>query len=234
MAEHARQKARETQWQSWPDGEIVRRVINGEAVAFEAMMRRHNQMLFRAARSILKDDAEAEDAVQEAYLIAFRSIRQFRGEARLGTWLVSIVVNEALGRRRSRAREAVIVPFDNVMDDENSNLAMSDDQPMPEAPEQSTLRSEIRAVIEKRIDQLPDVFRTVFVLRALEEMSVEDAATCLHIPEATVRTRYFRARSMLRETISRDIDMALDDAFSFDGERCDRIVSSVLARMPDP
>jgi RNA polymerase sigma-70 factor (ECF subfamily) len=120
------------------------------------------------------------------------------------------------------------------MDDENSNLVMSDDQPMPEAPEQSTLRSEIRAVIEKRIDQLPDVFRTVFVLRALEEMSVEDAATSLNIPQATVRTRYFRARSMLRETLARDIDMATDDAFSFDGERCDRIVSSVLARMPDP
>lgn len=234
MAGHVEHKAHETPWLSWPDGEIVRRVINGEAVAFEALMRRHNQMLFRAARSILKDDAEAEDAVQEAYLIAFRSIRQFRGEARLSTWLVSIVVNEALGRKRSNARNAVIVPFDNVMDDENSSLAISEDQPMPELPEQSTLRSEIRAVIEKRIDQLPDVFRTVFVLRALEEMSVEDAASCLNIPEATVRTRYFRARGMLRETLARDIDMATNDAFSFDGERCDRIVSTVLARMPDP
>jgi len=180
-------------------------------------MRKHNRVLFRAARAILKDDAEAEEAVQDAYLKAFRAMGDFRGDAKLSTWLVRIAVNEALMRRRRIARGAEVVEL-------NMDLADATEQ-----PEQAAARAELRKVLESRIDALPDAYRAVFVLRALEEFSVEETAHALEVPEATVRTRFFRARSLLREALSREVDQALDDAFGFDGERCDRLVANVLA-----
>jgi RNA polymerase sigma-70 factor, ECF subfamily len=184
----------------------------------EAIMRKHNRMLFRAARAILKDDAEAEEAVQDAYLKAFRAMGEFRGDAKLSTWLVRIAVNEALMRRRKRARSAEIVELN--MD------TLTDTQ---EGPERAASRGELRTHLEMKIDALPDAYRTVFVLRALEELSVEETAQALEIPAATVRTRFFRARSLLRESLSQEIDRAFDKAFGFDGARCDRLVANVLA-----
>jgi RNA polymerase sigma-70 factor (ECF subfamily) len=209
------------------DSELAALAANGDARAFEAIMRRHNRMLFRTARSILKSDAEAEDALQDAYLRAWRAIDGFRAEAKLSTWLVRIVINESLGRlRRSGAQ---VIPMDAGSDtahDEAQEDAMEDDP--DRQPDRQAMRAEVRGLIEARIDRLPDAFRSVFILRAVEECSVEDVAAALNLPEATVRTRFFRARGLLREGLSRDIDLALGDAFSFDGERCDRIVSRVL------
>ncbi len=194
-----------------------------ELAAFEQLMRRHNRALYRTARSIVKDDAEAEDVLQEAYILAFRGMAGFRGEASMSTWLTRIVINEAIARLRRKSRMAYIIQLDGeaAMDDRN------------EAPEQALLRSQARRLIEQKIDGLPDAFRTVFVLRALEERSVEETAACLDIPQATVRTRFFRARGLLREALSRELDHALDDAFAFDGARCDRIVANVLKRLQD-
>lgn len=209
------------------DTEIVRRVVAGDRDAFIAMMRRHNQKMYRTARAILKDAAEAEDAVQEAYLLAYRSMGGFRGEARLSTWLVRIVANEALGRLRRRKRSAEVIRLYDDLEQagEATEENMVDEK--SEQPEAGALRAETRRLLEKAIDALPDGFRTVFVLRAVEEMTVEETAATLEIPEATVRTRYFRARSLLREAL------ACEDAFAFAGDRCERIVAGVLARLDD-
>jgi RNA polymerase sigma-70 factor (ECF subfamily) len=214
------------------DADLAALAARADTGAFETIMRRYNQLLFRTARSILKSDDETQDAVQEAYLNAWRSLGSFRSDAKLSTWLVRIVINEALGRVRKRAGN--VVPLDMVagslaLDPEVSMEANHDDQ-----PDQSASRAEVRRLMESRIDALPDVFRTVFVLRAVEEQTVEEVAAVLDIPEATVRSRFFRARSMLRESLSRDMDFALQDAFSFAGARCDGIVAGVLARIrPD-
>ena len=204
------------------DADIARRVAQGDLKAFERLMRTYNRRLFRTARAILRDDAEAEDALQEAYLRVHRSIGAFRGEAKLSTWLVRVVANEALARRRKEQRRAQVVPLQPGIDD-----AMDDAQ----GPQRQAERGEIRRMLEAKIDALPDGYRAVFMLRALEELSVEETAAALDIPEATVRSRFFRARSLLREALSREIDHAFDDAFAFAGERCDRIVARVMARI---
>lgn len=217
------------------DAELARHVAGGDEAAFRVMMRRHNQTLFRTARSILRDDAEAEDAVQESYLQAYRAMGSFRGDAKLATWLIRIVVNESLARLRKMRRTAAVIPIALEPGEElpTSDPAHGNDDE-PDQPERELLRTEVRRILEAKIDDLPDVFRTVFVLRALEEMSSEDAAASLGIPEATVRTRFFRARGLLRESLSRELDIATGEAFTFLGERCDRIVERVIARLHDP
>jgi len=211
------------------DGDLVARAARGDDRAFEAIMRRHNRLLFRTARSIVKDDAEAEDALQEAYLRAWRALPGFRADAKLSTWLVRIVMNEALGRLRRRG--ALVIPLDSAIDAETTSTeAQMEDDPERE-PERVAMRAEMRRLMESRIDLLPDGYRSVFVLRAIEDMSVEEVAIALDLPDATVRTRYFRARGLLRESLSRDVDVAIGDAFAFDGARCDRIVAVVLARL---
>ena len=212
-----------------PDAELAVRVATGEPAAFEALMRRHNRALFRTARAILRDDAEAEDALQEAYLQAYRAIGNYRAEAKLSTWLARIVANEALGRVRKRARRAEIVPLQAGVSETEINEIP--DENMNETPERSAQRTEMRRLLEAQIDSLPDDYRVVFVLRAVQEMSVEETAEALGIPQATVRTRLFRARSLLREGLAAKIDVACEEAFSFAGERCDRIVAHVLERM---
>ncbi|MGZ5201131.1 MAG: RNA polymerase sigma factor [Telluria sp.] len=216
------------------DAELAARVAAGDPHAFALLMRRHNRMLFRAARSILRDDAEAEDALQDAYLQAYRAIGQYRGEAKVSTWLTRIVVNEAIARSRKRAREAEVTPLfaDPGLELRPSDAIMDDDA--ADTPENGAMRAEARALVERSLDALPQVFRTVFMLRAVEEMSSEEVSACLGIPEATVRTRFFRARAMLRASLETQFDVALGDAFSFDGERCNRIVAAVLARIGQP
>ena len=209
------------------DTELIARTQAGDMRALEALMRRHNRTLYRTARAILRDDAEAEDAVQEAYLQAYKALGTFRGESKLSTWLVRITANEALMRRRKIARAAVVVALDAAIPGEQEEGPMSEEP----GPERNASGGEMRKLLESRIDALPDGYRTVFVLRALEELTVEETAAALDIPEATVRTRYFRARGLLRESLARDIDRTLEDAFSFAGERCDRIVANVLERI---
>jgi len=215
------------------DSDIAQRITAGDQSAFQLLMRRHNRPLFRAARSIVKDDAEAEDVLQDAYLLAYRNMDKFRGDASLATWLTRIVVNEAIARMRKSKRRADIIRIDGSGDSETETADTDMNDAQAEQPERAAMRAEARRMLEQKIDQLPDAFRTVFVLRALEEMSVEETATCLAIPEATVRTRFFRARSMLRESLSQEFDLVLGDAFGFDGERCDRIVSRTLARLAE-
>jgi RNA polymerase sigma-70 factor, ECF subfamily len=210
-----------------PDADLVPRIAAGDPAAFEQLMRRHNQKLYRTARSILRDEAEAEDAVQEAYLTAYRAMGTFRGDAQVSTWLVRIVANEALGRLRRIRRSAEII---EIGDTEDLTERTMDDHTY-ERPERAALRGETRRLMEAAIDKLPDTFRTVFMLRAVEELGVEEIAAALEIPEATVRTRFFRARALLRESLAREMDVALEDAFSFAGERCDRIVAGVLSRL---
>jgi RNA polymerase sigma-70 factor (ECF subfamily) len=215
------------------DIEVAQRIAAGDRDELRLLMRRYNQRLYRTARSILKDDAEAEDAVQESYLRAYQAMGDFRGGATLSTWLVRIVVNEAIGRVRKRTRRAELIQLDGTMEPESDTVEQSMGVTSPEQPEHVALRAETRRLLEAKIDLLPDAFRTVFLLRAVEEMTVEEAATCLDIPPATVRTRYFRAKGLLRESLARDVDLTLGDAFAFAGERCDRIVAGVMKRVED-
>jgi RNA polymerase sigma-70 factor (ECF subfamily) len=215
------------------DADLVERVARDDPGAFEALMRRHNGRLFRVARSILRDDVEAEDALQDAYLDAYRHIAGFRGDARLTTWLTRIVINHALMRLRRRRRERVVVPFGRYpgVEPEQTEADVADEE--ARSPAGMVLRDEIRRVLERRIDALPVAFRTVFVMRDVEGMSVQETAECLSLQAATVRTRLFRARALLREALARDLDAATGGVFGFAGERCDRIVAGVLARRRD-
>jgi RNA polymerase sigma-70 factor (ECF subfamily) len=215
------------------DGDLAHAIAAGDTQAFEWLMRRHNRVLYRTARSIVKDDSEAEDVLQESYLLAFHGIGTFRGESSLSTWLTRIVVNEALARLRKTRRRAEIVQIGGEPQPDDDTEAPMNEPTIEsgEQPEHAASRAEARRLIEKNIDALPDAFRTVFVLRAIEEMSVEDTAGCLGIPEATVRSRYFRAKGLLREALARELDIALEGAFGFDGKRCDRIVAGVLSRI---
>lgn len=211
------------------EAELVAHAAHGDEEAFGTIMRRYNRLLFRTARSILDNDAEAEDALQEAYMRAWGALSGFRLDARLSTWLVRIVVNEALGRLRRKS--AQIIPLDAAMNSFEPGIQASLTERRDRQPEWAAMRGQLREMIEAHIDLLPDMYRTVFVLRALEEMSAREIALALDMPEATVRIRFFRARGLLRESLARDIDVTLEDAFSFDGRRCDRLVAAVLARI---
>jgi RNA polymerase sigma-70 factor (ECF subfamily) len=212
------------------DLDLARAVAAGDPVAFERLMRRHNRRLFRLARAALRDDAEAEDALQEAYLAAYRAIGAFRGEASLATWLSRLVLNECLGRLRKHARRQNVVPLVPGEPEEHAMAESATD----DRPDRAAMRAQLRLLVERKLDELPEDFRIVFVLRAVEELSVEETAAALGIPEATVRTRHFRARGLLREALAREIDVAERDLYDFGGAHCDRIVVRVLARRDAP
>jgi RNA polymerase sigma-70 factor (ECF subfamily) len=203
-------------------------IADGDRDQFAVLMRQYNRRLYRLARAMLRDDTEAEDALQDAYVSAYHSIQQFRGEASLSTWLSRLVINECLGRmRRSerRSRVMTLVGPSNEM----THVAQDDGH----RPDWIVARGQIRKLIEQKLDQLPEGFRLVFVLRSVEELSVEETAAALKIPEATVRTRYFRAKGLLREALAQEIDLAERDLFEFGGAQCDRIVGQVLQRVGD-
>ena len=213
------------------DLDLAQATARGDQVAFETLMRRYNGKLFRIARAILKDDTEAEDALQEAYLLAYRNIGDYRADAQLGTWLTRITINQALMRLRKQKRERVVIPFatGQTADGVSDRSEVADER--AESPSAAAHRAEIRRILERRIDELPDAFRAVFVMREVEDMTVQETAECLSLPPATVRTRLFRARAMLREALQRDMDTAAVDIYGFAGDRCDRIVAAVLARL---
>jgi RNA polymerase sigma-70 factor (ECF subfamily) len=204
---------------------LARRVAAGDRAAFDLLMRSHNRRLYRLARATMRNDAEAEEALQEAYLSAYRGIAGFRGESTLATWLSRMVLNECLGRLRKSARRQNVIPMGASEEMEHIHAEEH------EVPEKALVRAEMRALIERKLDELPEDFRMVFVLRSVEELSVEETAASLGIEPATVRSRHFRARSLLRESLAREIDVAERDLFDFGGARCDRIVTGVNARI---
>jgi RNA polymerase sigma-70 factor (ECF subfamily) len=205
----------------------AQRIAAGDTVEFTRLMRQHNRRLYRLARSVLRDETEAEDALQDAYLTAYRTLGQFRGDAALSTWLSRLLLNECLGRLRRETRRQKVVPIVRSAEGEMDAVAEEDSA----RPDRIVARKQLRALIESKLDELPENFRLVFVLRSVEDLSVEETAQTLEIPEATVRSRYFRAKAMLREALARNIDLAERDVFEFGGERCDRIVHRVLSRL---
>jgi RNA polymerase sigma factor (sigma-70 family) len=207
------------------DASLASRIAGGDRRAFELLMRRYNRRLYRLARSIMRDDTEAEDALQEAYLRAYRSIATFRGESTLATWLSRMVLNECFARQRKHRRRENVIP---MIPGNDMDTTASDADAFPDRIQQ---RAEMRAILERKLDELPEDFRVAFVLRTVEEMSVEETAAALEIPEATVRSRHFRARSLLRESLARELDIAERDLFDFGGEHCDRIVAAVYAKL---
>jgi RNA polymerase sigma-70 factor (ECF subfamily) len=210
------------------DRELARLCARRDAEAVRHVLTANNQRLFRTAWSILKDRAEAEEAVQAAYVSAFGSIDRFEGRSSLSTWLTRIVVNEALGRmraeRRRRARlEAEGVPVLEVY--REKLMAGSETAP----PDATIARQQIRQLLEHSIGALPDAFRTVFVLREIEGLSVEETAAALEIPAATVKTRLLRARRRLQEALAPEVQEALNGTFPFAGADCAALTERVMA-----
>jgi RNA polymerase sigma-70 factor, ECF subfamily len=210
------------------DAALVRRVLAGEPAAFEGLMRRHNRRLYRIARALLQDAAEAEDALQEAYLAALGALDRFRAESSLATWLSRVVVNECLGRIRRSARRQQVIPITRFASSEEVGAVGASEA---ERPDRQLAGAQLRALIERKLDALPEAFRVVFVLRGVEDLSVGETAECLGLAEATVRTRFFRARRLLRESLAEELDLAEGELFEFGGEHCDRVVAGVLRRL---
>jgi RNA polymerase sigma-70 factor (ECF subfamily) len=206
----------------------ARAIARGDQGAFGDLMRRHNQRLYRLARTVLRQPQEAEDALQEAYLQAYRAMSEFRGESSLSTWLCRLVLNECLGRVRRQERRQNILPITADSSAQTMNAVSNDDL---ERPDRVAARAQMRDLLERTVDELPESFRVIFVLRSVEDLSVEETARCLNLPEATVRTRHFRARSLLRESLARQIDLAEGDLYEFGGTHCQAMVERVLKRL---
>ena len=204
------------------DLELVERVLVGERRLFAALVQRHNQRLFRVVRAILRDDSEAEDTVQQAHVTAFRQLAQFRGESSYATWLTRIAVNDAVRSARPSASRHVLVSLEDAGGDAAMTRMVS--------PEDETYHRELGRVLERNIDELPDMLRVVFVMREVQEMDTAETASTLGLSEAAVRVRLHRARSALQSSLTRAMESA-PSAFRFDGERCNRITHDVLAAL---
>jgi RNA polymerase sigma-70 factor (ECF subfamily) len=210
------------------DSELVRRALERDAAAFGVIMQRHNQRLYRIARSVLRNSAEAEDAVQEAYVAAFSHLAAYRGESPLAAWLARIVMNEALGRLRRKPAPSDFAALDAVPDAEIIQFPSS---PPLDDPERTMAQRQILQLVENATDALPEVYRVVLVTRIIEGMSVEETADLLRIKPETVKTRLHRARALLREQLTKQIGPLLMDAFPFAGQRCERLTTAVLNRL---
>lgn len=200
------------------DEEIVRRIVEGETSLFEIVMRRYNQRVYRAVRAILRDDSEAEDAMQQAYLNAFTHLAQFAGDAKFSTWLTRIAINEALARLRRRRPE---IPEESMNEIEST---------APD-PEQQASAAQIRDVLENEIAALPDSYRSVIILREVEGLSTGEAAECLSVSEDVVKQRLHRARTMLRDNLYARAGVTFEHALTFGNARCDRVVANVLLKL---
>jgi RNA polymerase sigma-70 factor, ECF subfamily len=211
------------------DSELLERARQGRADAFSALVRRHDRYLYRVARSILRDDQEAEDIVQQTYLNAFTKIVDFRGEATLRTWLTRIALNEALRRKRGQRLHVELEEIDTARERVRSQIYLS---PLAQAtPEGEVARRQIRQMLEHAIDDLPPAFRTVLVMRDVQEATVEETANVLGIKAETVRTRLHRARNMLRERLGEQFAVVLKDVFPFERPRCDALVARLLGKV---
>lgn len=210
--------------------ELVGYARAGHQDAFRVIMQRFNQRLFRIARGVVRDDVEAEDVLQEAYTRAFEHLDGFREESRLFTWLTSITLNEARGRLRKR-RPTTGVDGIEAAQRSGANILMLNSASPAENPESSAGRSQMRLLIEQAVDALPEPFRIVFIMREVEELSVEDTAASLNLAAATVKTRLHRARRLLRQALNKRFNSDLSEAFPFLGVLCQRLTSRVLARL---
>ena len=210
------------------DIEIVQRVKAGEGALFELLMRRYNQRLYRVARGIVKDDAEAEDVMQQAYVNAYTHLDQFADRAKFSTWLTRITVYEALGRLRRRGR---LMEIDAMSEtgDPRAVLASRDQD-----PEQEAMTGELRVALERSLDSIPQIYRTAFVLREVEGLSTAETAECLDTSEDVVKTRLHRARALLRRELMARAGTEAGDAFRFHAVRCDRVVAAVFAQLGLP
>ena len=211
------------------DTELVDRARARDELAVRAITKRYNRRLFRLAHSILRDDAEAEDVVQESYVRAFTGLDLFRGDASFGTWITRIAVNEALGRLRRRRPT-----IDWETYSENRTTAQVIDFPasaVSNDPERMMAQSEVRAVLERAIDELPDAFRAVFVARIVEGLTIEETADLFGLKPETVKTRLHRARGLLRDALDKQMGPMLTSTFPFDGARCDRMTDAVVRRV---
>jgi RNA polymerase sigma-70 factor (ECF subfamily) len=209
------------------DEEIARRVLAGETALFEVLMRRYNQRLYRTIRSLLKEEAEIEDALQQAYIQAFTHLSQFQGSAQFSTWLTRIALNEALQRLRQRHRW---VALDGGDDDAPENVMKLPPRNEP-SPEQQAFGRELAHLLELTLDELPDIYRTVFMLREVERMSTTETAEILSVKGDVVKQRLHRAKAFIRERMDAHLGGSLSEAFSFHASRCDRVVAAVFARI---
>jgi RNA polymerase sigma-70 factor (ECF subfamily) len=212
-------------WGSLPDETIVEKVVAGQTALFEVLMRRHNERVYRAARAIIKDEGEAEDVMQQAYVNAYTHLRQFDGRAQFSTWLTRIAIHEALARARRRGRYTSMDP------EQTPGLTLVTPTNSTPDPERLAFSRELGALIESAIDRLPDGAREVFILRMVEEMSTEEVAAALDVNEAVVKTRLSRARAALRRELSAQTEAVTANTFRFLRPRCDRVVAAVLARI---
>ncbi|HEX5078870.1 MAG TPA: RNA polymerase sigma factor [Geminicoccaceae bacterium] len=216
------------------DQALVALARRGDEGAVRVLIQRHNQRLFRVARSVVRSDAEAEDVVQETYVRAFTNLDSFRGEALLSTWLTRIALNEALGRLRRHRPTTELAELDAASDRSEGRLIMFPSSLLPAGPEAEAARSQVRQLLEDAVDRLPDSFRTTFILRDVEGLSIEETAAQLSVRPETVKTRLHRARKLMRAAIEQRLAASLSDLFPFDGVRCarmaDRVVESLRRR----
>ena len=212
-------------WALLSDEQVVTRVLAGQTALFEVLMRRHNERLYRAARAIVRDETEAEDVMQQAYVNAYSHLRQFDGRSKFSTWLTRIAVHEALARVRRRGRYTTMDPDDTPSNQHSAAVDATPD------PERLAIARELGALLESAIDRLPDGAREVFVLRQLEGMRTDEVAEALSVSEAVVKTRLSRARAALRRDLFEHAGLAASNTFRFLRPRCDRIVRAVLARI---
>jgi len=212
------------------DAELVQRARDRDEAAIRSIMKSNNRKLYRLARGILRNDSEAEDVVQETYVLAFTHLDSFRGESGLSTWLSRIAINEALGRLR---RQRPAVEWTSLQPGELENNAQIIQFPLSAVsdPEKTMAQREIQQVVEHAIDDLPEAFRIVFMTRVVEGMNVEETADILGLKPETVKTRLHRARAMLRDNVERKIGPVAMEAFPFAGKRCDRLTEAVLKRL---
>jgi len=212
------------------DAALVNRAQQGDGAAFWLIMKRHNRRLYRVAHGVLGDDAEAEDVVEEAYVRAFAHLSDFRAEARLSTWLTRIALNEALVRRQRRSFVAARTT-EALNDPSDSSGMLTPASARVADPEAAVALAEIRRLVEQAVGGLPEAFRMVFVMRDIEEMSIEETALHLGLRPETVKTRLHRARRLLREELQDMLPTVFTDTFPFEGMRCDRLARSVLDRL---
>ena len=212
-------------WNQLDDEQVVGLVLKGQTALFEILMRRYNERVYRAARAIVRDDKEAEDVMQQAYVNAYAHLRQFNGQARFSTWLTRIAINEALARVRRHGRYE---PFDDEPPKVESLMAVPSHDGNPE---RQAFSSELRALLESAIDRLPDGAREVFVLREVEGLNTAEVAATLNVSEDAVKTRLSRARTALRRDLLERTGATTPEAFRFYRPRCDRIVALVMARI---
>jgi RNA polymerase sigma-70 factor, ECF subfamily len=212
------------------DDQLLERARHRDREAIRLIIKQHNQRLYRIARGIVRNDSDAEDVLQEAYVRAFAALDGFRGEAALGTWLARIVINEALGfvRRRRPVIDIGLIATNSTL--YAQIIPFPDANRVPD-PETTMVQSEIRVLLERAIDKLPSAFRDVLIARLVEGMSVAETAELFKIPSQTVKTRLFRARALLRAEMERHIGPVLGNVFPFAGARCERLTASVLARL---